>query len=69
MNGASVIVPVTFNGALRASLALDTGATITVVSRRIAKQSSSEHARGKQGGNGRRRYYRAAGSIGISQGR
>lgn len=36
MNGASVIVPVTFNGALKASLALDTGATITVVSRRIA---------------------------------
>jgi len=36
MNGASVIVPVTFNGALRANLALDTGATITVVSRRIA---------------------------------
>jgi hypothetical protein len=36
MNGASVIVPVTFNGALKANLALDTGATITVVSRRIA---------------------------------
>ena len=36
MNGASVIVPVTFNGALRGNLALDTGATITVVSRRIA---------------------------------
>jgi len=36
MNGASVIVPVTFNGALRANLALDTGATVTVVSRRIA---------------------------------
>ena len=36
MTGASVIVPVTFNGALRANLALDTGATITVVSRRIA---------------------------------
>jgi gag-polyprotein putative aspartyl protease len=36
MNGSSVIVPVTFNGALRANLALDTGATITVVSRRIA---------------------------------
>jgi predicted aspartyl protease len=36
MNGSSVIVPVTFNGALGANLALDTGATITVVSRRIA---------------------------------
>ncbi|HSE87503.1 MAG TPA: retropepsin-like aspartic protease [Candidatus Binatia bacterium] len=36
MNGASVIVPVTFNGTLKANLALDTGATITVVSRRIA---------------------------------
>lgn len=36
MNGASVIVPVMFNGTLRANLALDTGATITVVSRRIA---------------------------------
>ena len=36
MNGASVIVPVMFNGNLRANLALDTGATITVVSRRIA---------------------------------
>ena len=36
MNGASVIVPVTLNGALKANLALDTGATITVVSRRIA---------------------------------
>jgi gag-polyprotein putative aspartyl protease/Bacterial SH3 domain len=36
MNGASVIVPVIVNGTLRANLALDTGATITVVSRRIA---------------------------------
>ena len=36
MNGASVVVPVVFNGALKANLALDTGATITVVSRRIA---------------------------------
>ena len=36
MNGASVIVPVIFNGSLRGNLALDTGATITVVSRRIA---------------------------------
>jgi len=36
MNGASVIVPVTFNGALTANLVLDTGATVTVVSRRIA---------------------------------
>ena len=35
-NGASVIVPATFNGVLKANLALDTGATITVVSRRIA---------------------------------
>jgi len=37
MNGSSVIVPVTLNGALRVNLALDTGATITVVSRRIAR--------------------------------
>ena len=36
MNGASVIVPVMFNGGLKANLALDTGATITVVSQRIA---------------------------------
>ncbi|HEY7322826.1 MAG TPA: retroviral-like aspartic protease family protein [Candidatus Binatia bacterium] len=36
MDGASVIVPVTFNGSLKAKLALDTGATVTVVSRRIA---------------------------------
>jgi predicted aspartyl protease len=37
MNGSSVIVPVTLNDVLRANLALDTGATVTVVSRRIAK--------------------------------
>jgi predicted aspartyl protease len=37
MNGASVIVSVTLNGELRANLGLDTGATITVVSQRIAK--------------------------------
>jgi predicted aspartyl protease len=37
MNGASVIVPVTLNGEFRASLGLDTGATITVLSHRIAK--------------------------------
>jgi predicted aspartyl protease len=37
MNGSSVIVPVILNGVLRANLALDTGATVTVVSRRIAK--------------------------------
>ena len=36
MNGVSVIVPVVFNGGLKANLALDTGATITVVSQRIA---------------------------------
>ena len=36
MNGASVIVPVMFNGTLKANLAVDTGATITVISRRIA---------------------------------
>ena len=36
VNGASVVVPVMFNGALKANLALDTGATITVVSSRIA---------------------------------
>jgi predicted aspartyl protease len=36
MNGSSVIVPVTLNGVLRTNLALDTGATVTVVSRRIA---------------------------------
>jgi gag-polyprotein putative aspartyl protease len=37
MNGSSVVVPVTLNGVVRANLALDTGATITVVSRRIAR--------------------------------
>jgi predicted aspartyl protease len=37
MNGRSVIVPVTLNGVLKAHLALDTGATITVVSRQIAR--------------------------------
>jgi predicted aspartyl protease len=37
MNGSSVVVPVTLNGVLNAKLALDTGATITVVSRRIAR--------------------------------
>jgi predicted aspartyl protease len=36
-NGSSVIVRVTFNGSLTANLALDTGATTTVVSRRIAR--------------------------------
>jgi predicted aspartyl protease/SH3-like domain-containing protein len=36
MNGSSVVVPVMLNGVLSAKLALDTGATITVVSRRIA---------------------------------
>lgn len=40
MNGTSVIVPVTFNGTLQANLVLDTGATITVVSRRIASKLS-----------------------------
>ena len=37
MNGSSVIVPVTLNGVLSAKLALDTGATVTLVSRRIAR--------------------------------
>jgi len=37
MNGASVIVPVVLNNEFRANLGLDTGATITVVSQRIAK--------------------------------
>ena len=37
MNGASVIVPVVLNGEFRTNLGLDTGATITVVSQRIAK--------------------------------
>jgi hypothetical protein len=37
MNGSSVVVLVTLNGALRVNLALDTGATITVVSHRIAR--------------------------------
>jgi hypothetical protein len=37
MNGTSVIVPVVLNGEFRANLGLDTGATITVVSQRIAK--------------------------------
>jgi len=36
-NGSSVIVRVTFNSSLTANLALDTGATTTVVSRRIAR--------------------------------
>jgi len=36
-NGALVIVPVTLNGYLAANLALDTGATTTMVSRRIAR--------------------------------
>lgn len=36
VNGASVIVPVTFNSSVRGNLALDTGATITVISHRIA---------------------------------
>ena len=36
-NGALVIVPVTLNGSLTANLALDTGATTTMVSRRIAR--------------------------------
>jgi predicted aspartyl protease len=36
-NGSSVIVRVTFNGSLTANLALDTGATTTVISRRIAR--------------------------------
>jgi predicted aspartyl protease len=36
-NGALVIVPVTFNGSLVANLALDTGATTTMISRRIAR--------------------------------
>ncbi len=40
MNGTSVIVPVTFNGVLRSTLALDTGATISVVSPRIANDLS-----------------------------
>jgi predicted aspartyl protease len=34
--GSLVIVPVTFNGSVTANLALDTGATTTLVSRRIA---------------------------------
>jgi predicted aspartyl protease len=37
MNGSSVIVPVTLNGVRKANLVLDTGATITVVSRQIAR--------------------------------
>ena len=36
-NGALVIVSVTFNSSLTANLALDTGATTTMVSRRIAR--------------------------------
>jgi predicted aspartyl protease len=34
--GSSVIVPVTFNGSVTANLALDTGASRTMISRRIA---------------------------------
>ncbi|HWO40289.1 MAG TPA: aspartyl protease family protein [Candidatus Eisenbacteria bacterium] len=37
MNGTSVIVPVTLNRRIKALLALDTGATTTMISRRIAK--------------------------------
>jgi predicted aspartyl protease len=36
MNGSWIIVPATFNGAVKASLQLDTGASSTLVSRRIA---------------------------------
>lgn len=36
MNGSWIIVPVTFNGTVKASLQLDTGASSTLVSRRIA---------------------------------
>jgi predicted aspartyl protease len=36
MNGSWIIVPATFNGTVKASLQLDTGASSTLVSRRIA---------------------------------
>jgi predicted aspartyl protease len=36
MNGSWIIVPVTFNGTIKAYLQLDTGASSTLVSRRIA---------------------------------
>ncbi|MGH7827741.1 MAG: retroviral-like aspartic protease family protein [Candidatus Binatia bacterium] len=38
MTGASVIVPVTLNRRLKAFLALDTGATTTMISHRVAKR-------------------------------
>ena len=38
MTGSSVIVPVTLNGSVKTYLVLDTGATITMVSRRIASK-------------------------------
>jgi Aspartyl protease len=38
MNGSWVIVPVTFNGSLKAHLQLDTGASSSLVSRRIANR-------------------------------
>ena len=40
INGSWIIVPVTFNGAVKASLQLDTGASSTLVSRRIANSLS-----------------------------
>jgi len=36
LNGGSIIVPVTFNGTVTANLLLDTGASMTMISRRLA---------------------------------
>jgi predicted aspartyl protease len=36
LNGGSIIVPVTFNGTVSANLLLDTGASMTMISRRLA---------------------------------
>lgn len=36
LNGRSIIVPVTFNGTVSANLLLDTGASMTMISRRLA---------------------------------
>jgi predicted aspartyl protease len=49
MNGSWVIVPVTFNGALKAYLQLDTGASSTLVSRRIANTLALSALGSRQG--------------------
>jgi predicted aspartyl protease len=49
MNGSWVIVPVTFNRALKAYLQLDTGASSTLVSRRIANNLGLSPLGSRQG--------------------